>query len=126
MIVACNILMVQDVAVECSVPKGRCLGSQPTEGMQRSKPKISPGELIEAIFTVPERLEEPKLKRHELGANRNRVPYQKPVLKPLEDISTYSTEFPIKVILGSKGILSLLVLSLFSEFRLLYILYEAY
>jgi len=119
--------MVQDVAVECSVPKGRCLGSQSTEGMQRSKPKISPGELIEAIFTVPERLEEePKLKRYELGANRNRVPYQKPVLKPLEDISTYSTEFPIKVILGSKGILSLLVLSLFSEFRLLYILYEAY
>ena len=125
MIVACNILMVQDVAVECSVPKGRCLGSQSTEGMQRSKPKISPGELIEAIFTVPERSEEePKLKRYELGANRNRVPYQKPVLKPLEDISTYSTEFPIKVILGSKGILSLLVLSLFSEFRLLYILYE--
>ncbi|CAD6243322.1 unnamed protein product [Miscanthus lutarioriparius] len=96
--------VIKDVAVECSVPKGRCLGSQSTEGTQRSKPKISPGELIEAIFTVPERLEEePKLKRYELGANRNRVPYQKPVLKPLEDISTYSTEFPIKVILGSKA-----------------------
>lgn len=120
MIMALNILMVQDVALECSLPKGRCLGSQSTEGMQRSKPKISPGEVIEAIFTVPERLEEvPKLKRYELGANRNRVPYQKPVVKPLEDISTYSTDFPIKVIVGSKGMLSILVLSLFSEFRLL-------
>lgn len=127
MIVAHNILMVQDVAVECSVPKGRCLGSQSIVGMQRSKPKISPGEVIEAIFTVPDRLEEePKLKRYELGANRNRVPYQKPVLKPLEDISTYSTEIPVKIIVGSKGILSILVLSLFSEFSLLYILYEAY
>ncbi|KAG0534023.1 hypothetical protein BDA96_04G242900 [Sorghum bicolor] len=95
---------IKDVAVECSVPKGRCLGSQSIVGMQRSKPKISPGEVIEAIFTVPDRLEEePKLKRYELGANRNRVPYQKPVLKPLEDISTYSTEIPVKIIVGSKA-----------------------
>jgi hypothetical protein len=119
MIVNCNILMVQDLAVECSVPKGSCLGSQSIEGMQRSKPKISAEEVIEAIFTVPERLEEePKLKRYGLGANRNRVPHQKPVLKPLEDVPTYSTEFPINIIIGSKGILSILVLSLFSEFRL--------
>ncbi|PUZ76757.1 hypothetical protein GQ55_1G315800 [Panicum hallii var. hallii] len=101
---------IQDVAVECSISKGKCLGSQSThsthssqEGMQRSKPQISPGELIEAIFTVPGRLEEePKLRRYELGANRSRVPDQKPVLKPLEDISTYSTNFPVKVSVGSK------------------------
>ncbi|CAN6226229.1 unnamed protein product [Urochloa humidicola] len=100
---------IQDAAVECSVSKGRCLGSQSThsthssqEGMQRSKPQISPGELIEAIFTVPERLEEPKLRRYELGANRRRVPFQKAVSKPLEDISTYSTDFPMKVVIGSK------------------------
>nr|ACF79967.1 unknown [Zea mays] len=72
--------------------------------MQRSKPKISAEEVIEAIFTVPERLEEePKLKRYGLGANRNRVPHQKPVLKPLEDVPTYSTEFPINIIIGSKA-----------------------
>lgn len=112
--------MVQDVAVESSVPKGRCLGSQSIDGTKKSKPQISPGEVIEAIFTVPGRLEdEPKLKRYELGANRNRVPYQKPVLKPLEDISTYSSDFPIKVIIGSKRIFSILVLSLSSEFMLL-------
>jgi len=71
--------------------------------MQRSKPHISPGELIEAIFTVPARLEEePKLRRYELGANRSRVLDQKPVLKPLEDISTYYTDFPVKVTVGSK------------------------
>ncbi|CAN6238775.1 unnamed protein product [Urochloa humidicola] len=100
---------IKDVAVECSVSKGKCLGSQSTlsthssnKGTQRSKPQISPGELIEAIFTVPGRLEEPKLRRYELGANRSRVPDQKPVLKPLEDISTYSTDFPIKVVVGSK------------------------
>jgi len=87
--------------------------------MQRSKPHISPGELIEAIFTVPARLEEPKLRRYELGANRSRVLDQKPVLKPLEDISTYSTDFPVKVTVGSKGILSILLLSFFSEFRLI-------
>lgn len=95
---------IQDLAVECSVPKGSCLGSQSIEGMQRSKPKISAEEVIEAIFTVPERLEEePKLKRYGLGANRNRVPHQKPVLKPLEDVPTYSTEFPINIIIGSKA-----------------------
>ncbi|TKW40554.1 hypothetical protein SEVIR_1G253200v4 [Setaria viridis] len=101
---------VQDVAAECSVSKGKCLGSQSTpsthssqEGMQRPKQQISPGELIEAIFTVPGRLEEePKLRRYELGANRSRVPDQKPVLKPLEDLSTYSTDFPVKVIVASK------------------------
>jgi hypothetical protein len=87
--------------------------------MQRSKPQISPGELMEAIFTVPRRLEEePKLKRNELGANRRRIPYQKPISKPLEDLSTYSTDFPMKVIVGSKGILSMLMLSLFSKFKL--------
>uniref|UniRef100_K3YS39 DUF1771 domain-containing protein n=1 Tax=Setaria italica TaxID=4555 RepID=K3YS39_SETIT len=103
---------VQDVAAECSVSKGKCLGSQSTpsthssqEGMQRPKQQISPGELIEAIFTVPGRLEEePKLRRYELGANRSRVPDQKPVLKPLEDLSTYSTDFPVKVIVASKAI----------------------
>ena len=158
LIVAYNISIVQDAAVECSIPKGKCLGSQSTlrfylfshllppsplyfhrgagsyfafrncflcsthssqEGMQRSKPHISPGELIEAIFTVPARLEEPKLRRYELGANRSRVLDQKPVLKPLEDISTYSTDFPVKVTVGSKGILSILLLSFFSEFRLI-------
>ncbi|CAN6245275.1 unnamed protein product [Urochloa humidicola] len=98
----------QDVAVECSVSKGKCSESTASArsskiGMQRSKPQISPGELIEAIFTVPGRLEEePKLRRYELGANRSRVPDQKPVLKPLEDFSTYSTDFPIKVVVGSK------------------------
>ncbi|RCV14143.1 hypothetical protein SETIT_2G402300v2 [Setaria italica] len=92
---------IQDVAVECSVSKRSTQSSQ--EGMQRSKPQISPGELIEAIFTVPGRLEEePKLKRNELGTNRRRVSYQKPISKPLEDLSTYSTDFPMKVIVGSK------------------------
>lgn len=88
---------------------------------QRSKPQISPGEFIEAIFTVPARLEEePKLKRNELGANRRRVPYQKPITKPLADISTYSTDFPMKVIVGSKGILS--ILFFFFAFRIQVIL----
>ncbi|RLM79221.1 putative nuclear RNA export factor SDE5 [Panicum miliaceum] len=106
---SCGYDIKKDVAVECSISKGKCLGSQSTlsthssqEGMKRSKPQISPGELIEAIFTVPGRLEEPKLRRYELGANRSRVPDQKPVLKPLEDISTYSTDFPVKVTIGSK------------------------
>ncbi|CAN6219629.1 unnamed protein product [Urochloa humidicola] len=98
---------IQDAAVECSVSKGRMQQLNVLfpreEGMQWSKPQISPGELIEAIFTVPERLEEePKLKRYELGANRRRVPFQKAVSKPLEDISTYSTDFPMKVVIGSK------------------------
>lgn len=154
--------MVQDVAVESSASKGKCLGSQSTlrfylfsyllpsftfhretgiysafhntflcsthssqERVQRSKPQISPGDLIESLFTVPGRLEEePKLRRYELGANRSRVLDQKPVLKPLEDISTDSTDFPAKVIIGSKGILNIVVLSLFSEFRLIYTFYE--
>ncbi|KAJ1280137.1 hypothetical protein BS78_04G208100 [Paspalum vaginatum] len=100
--------VIRDVAVDS---KGACFGSQPTlstcssqEGTKRSKPQITPGELIESIFTVPGRLEEePKLRRYELGANRRRVPFQKPVLKPLEDISTYPTDFHVKVILDSKA-----------------------
>lgn len=76
-----------------------------------SRPQISPGELLEAIFTVPGRLEEePKGKRYDLGANRSRVPDQKPVLKPLEDISSYSTDLPVKIVLSSKGILFLSIL----------------
>nr|CAB3450470.1 unnamed protein product [Digitaria exilis] len=101
---------IQDVAVESSASKGKCLGSQSIlsthssqERVQRSKPQISPGDLIESLFTVPGRLEEePKLRRYELGANRSRVLDQKPVLKPLDDLSTYSTDFPVKVIIGSK------------------------
>ncbi|KAJ1296252.1 hypothetical protein BS78_01G285600 [Paspalum vaginatum] len=100
--------VIRDVAVDSN---GGCLGSQPTlstcssqEGTQRSTPRISPGELLESIFTVPGRLEEePKLRRYELGANRRRVPFQKPVLKPLEDISTYPTDFHVKVILDRKA-----------------------
>jgi hypothetical protein len=81
------------------------------EEKRSSRSQISPGELIEAIFTVPGRLEEePKVKRHELGANRSRVPYQKPVLKPLEDVSSYSIDLPVKIILNNKGII---LLSLF-------------
>nr|CAB3447347.1 unnamed protein product [Digitaria exilis] len=101
---------IQDVAVESSAAKGKCLGSQSTlsthssqERVQRSKLQISPGDLIESLFTVPGRLEEePKLRRYELGANRSRVLDQKPVLKPLDDLSAYSTDFPVKVIIGSK------------------------
>jgi hypothetical protein len=83
------------------------------EEKRSSRSQISPGELIEAIFTVPGRLEEeeePKIKRHELGANRSRVPHQKPVLKPLEDVSSYSIDLPVKIVLNKKGII---VLSLF-------------
>lgn len=55
------------------------------------------------MFTAPERCEEePKGRRYELGANRRRVLDQKPVLKPLEDISPSSTDLPVKIILGSK------------------------
>lgn len=43
-----------------------------------------------------------------MGANRRRVPDQKPVIKPLEDISPPSTDLPVKIILGSKGILFIL------------------
>ncbi|VAH35549.1 unnamed protein product [Triticum turgidum subsp. durum] len=76
---------------------GSCLGSQYT-----SRPQITPGELLESIFTAPERSEEePKVRRYELGANRRRVPDQKPVVKPLEDISPPSTDLPVKIILGS-------------------------
>ncbi|XBI94117.1 hypothetical protein VPH35_030820 [Triticum aestivum] len=66
------------------------------------RPQITPGELLESIFTAPERSEEPKVRRYELGANRRRVPDQKPVVKPLEDISPPSTDLPVKIILGSK------------------------
>lgn len=105
--------VIQDAAVESSFPKGSCLESQfasrngsacsSQEEKHSSRLQISPGELIESIFTVPERSEEePKGRRYELGANRSRVPDQKPVLKPLEDISSYSADIPVKVILGSK------------------------
>ncbi|KAK3154732.1 hypothetical protein QOZ80_2BG0194460 [Eleusine coracana subsp. coracana] len=103
----CNV--IQDVAVKCSSSKGSCLGSQSSfsacssQEKRSSRSQISPGELLEAIFTVPGRLEdEPKGKRYDLGANRSRVPDQKPVFKPLEDISSYSTELPVKIVLSSK------------------------
>ncbi|KAF7017924.1 hypothetical protein CFC21_031278 [Triticum aestivum] len=91
-------IAVQDTAVESSFSTGSCLGSQST-----SRPQITPGELLESIFTAPERSEEePKVRRYELGANRRRVPDQKPVVKPLEDISPPSMDLPVKIILGSK------------------------
>ncbi|KAF8692960.1 hypothetical protein HU200_039322 [Digitaria exilis] len=93
-----------------------CSTHSSQERVQRSKLQISPGDLIESLFTVPGRLEEePKLRRYELGANRSRVLDQKPVLKPLDDLSAYSTDFPVKVIIGSKGILSILVLLFFQN-----------
>ncbi|KAL6634820.1 hypothetical protein ACP70R_027491 [Stipagrostis hirtigluma subsp. patula] len=100
-------VLIKDVAVECSSSKGSCLNSQSACSSQvekhSSRPQISPGELIEAIFTVPGRLEEePKGRRYELGANRRRVLDQKPVLKPLEDLSSYCTDVPVKFVLGSK------------------------
>ncbi|KAI5011437.1 hypothetical protein ZWY2020_013574 [Hordeum vulgare] len=91
-------IAVQDTAVESSFSMGSCLGSQST-----SRSQITPGELLESIFTAPGRSEEePKVRRYELGANRRRVPDQKPVVKPLEDISPPSTDLPVKIILGSK------------------------
>ncbi|XP_006647584.1 putative nuclear RNA export factor SDE5 [Oryza brachyantha] len=104
--------VVQDAAVEYPLSKGSCLESQSTfrngsayslRGERHSSSQISPGELLESIFTVPERSEEePVRKRYELGANRNRVLDQKPVVGPLEDISSYSTSFAGKVTLVSK------------------------
>ncbi|TVU03011.1 hypothetical protein EJB05_20600, partial [Eragrostis curvula] len=101
--------VIQDVPVKGPSSRGSCQDSQSTFSARSSQEKrssraqISPGELLEAIFTVPGRLEEePKVKRYELGANRSRVPDQKPVLKPLEDISSYSTDHSVKIVLGSK------------------------
>uniref|UniRef100_A0A0E0CNZ0 DUF1771 domain-containing protein n=1 Tax=Oryza meridionalis TaxID=40149 RepID=A0A0E0CNZ0_9ORYZ len=72
-------------------------------GKRHSSSQISPGELLESIFTVPERSEEePIVKRYELGANRNRVPDQKPVVEPLEDISSETNCYPVKVILSKE------------------------
>ncbi|KAG8071587.1 hypothetical protein GUJ93_ZPchr0006g46143 [Zizania palustris] len=105
--------VAHDSAVECSSTKGSCIEPQSTsrncsasssQGERHSsRSQISPGELLEAIFTVPERsVEEPIRKRIELGANRSRVLNQKPVIEPLEDISSQSTDFPVKVILVNK------------------------
>ncbi|GJN21684.1 hypothetical protein PR202_gb09186 [Eleusine coracana subsp. coracana] len=110
---SCGYDIKKDVAVKCSSSKGSCLGSQSSfrfcacssQEKRSSRSQISPGELLEAIFTVPGRLEdEPKGKRYDLGANRSRVPDQKPVFKPLEDISSYSTELPVKIVLSSKAV----------------------
>lgn len=85
-------------------------------GKRHSSSQISPGELLESIFTVPERSEEEPIgKRYELGANRNRVPDQKPVVEPLEDISSETNCYPVKVIL-SKGILLHTSASIFFAF----------
>jgi hypothetical protein len=82
------------------------------EDKHNPRQQITPGELLESMFTAPERCEEEsKGRRYELGANRRRVLDQKPVLKPLEDISPSSTDLPVKIILGSKGILFMLGLS---------------
>lgn len=104
--------IAQDAAVECSSTKGSCLESQSTfrngsayslRGKRHSSSQISPGELLESIFTVPERSEEEPIgKRYELGANRNRVPDQKPVVEPLEDISSETNCYPVKVILSKE------------------------
>ncbi|KAL6911885.1 hypothetical protein ACP4OV_000690 [Aristida adscensionis] len=98
--------VIKDVEVECS-SKGSCLDSQSAcssqEEKKSSRSQICAGELIGAIFTVPERLEEePKGRRYELGANRRRVLDQKPVLKPLEDISSFSSDLPVKIVRCSK------------------------
>ncbi|XP_071678897.1 putative nuclear RNA export factor SDE5 isoform X2 [Lolium perenne] len=100
----------EDMAVKSSFSTGSSLGSQSTssahslrEDKHNPRPQITPGELLESMFTAPERCEEePKGRRYELGANRRRVLDQKPVLKPLEDISPSSTDLPVKIILGSK------------------------
>lgn len=102
-------IAVQDMADESSFA-GHGLGSQSTssahslrEDKHNPRPQITPGELLESMFTAPERFEEePKVRRYELGVNRRRVLDQKPVLKPLEDISPSSTDFPVKVTLVSK------------------------
>uniref|UniRef100_A0A0E0K2V1 DUF1771 domain-containing protein n=1 Tax=Oryza punctata TaxID=4537 RepID=A0A0E0K2V1_ORYPU len=101
-----------DAAGQCSSTKGSCLESQSTlrngsayslRGKRHSSSQISPGELLESIFTVPERSEEEPIgKRYELGANRNRVPDQKPVVEPLEDISSDTKPYPVKVILSKE------------------------
>ncbi|XP_010235766.1 putative nuclear RNA export factor SDE5 isoform X1 [Brachypodium distachyon] len=103
-------IVIQDMAVESSFSKGSCLGSQNTpsgyslrEDKHKPRVQISPGELLESMFTVPERSEEePKGRRYELGANRKRVPDRKPVLKPLDDSPSSSTDLPVKIIIGSK------------------------
>lgn len=100
----------EDMAVKSSISTGSSLGPQSTssahslrEDKHNPRPQITPGELLESMFTAPERCEEePKGRRYELGANRRRVLDQKPVLKPLEDISPSSTDLPVKIILGSK------------------------
>uniref|UniRef100_A0ACD5ZHZ6 Uncharacterized protein n=2 Tax=Avena sativa TaxID=4498 RepID=A0ACD5ZHZ6_AVESA len=103
-------IAVQDMSDEFSFSKGSSLGSQSTssahslrEDKHNPRPQITPGELLESMFTAPERSEEePKVRLYDLGANRRRVLDQKPVLKPLEDISSSSTDLPVKIILGSK------------------------
>uniref|UniRef100_A0A0D3F827 DUF1771 domain-containing protein n=1 Tax=Oryza barthii TaxID=65489 RepID=A0A0D3F827_9ORYZ len=109
---SCGYDIKKDAAVECSSTKGSCLESQSTfrngsayslRGKRHSSSQISPGELLESIFTVPERSEEEPIgKRYELGANRNRVPDQKPVVEPLEDISSETNCYPVKVILSKE------------------------
>ncbi|CAM0945076.1 unnamed protein product [Alopecurus aequalis] len=97
---------VQDMAVESSFSKGSCVGSQSTssahslrEDKHNPRPQITPGELLESMFTAPERAEEePKGRRYELVVNRRRFPDQQPVLKALEDISPPSTDLPVKII----------------------------
>ncbi|KAF0904322.1 hypothetical protein E2562_033290 [Oryza meyeriana var. granulata] len=109
---SCGYDIKKNATVERFSSKGSCLESQSTfsngsadslQGKRNSSSQISPGELLESIFTVPERSdEEPIGKRYELGANRNGVPDQKPVVLPLEDISSHSTDFPVKAFLVNK------------------------
>ncbi|XP_038979676.1 putative nuclear RNA export factor SDE5 isoform X2 [Phoenix dactylifera] len=59
-------------------------------------------EVLQSLFNAPERLEEPKPKRLEWGSNRTRVVGQKPVTKPLEDLSLSTKIEDPKVKLDNK------------------------
>lgn len=60
-------------------------------------------EVLQSLFSSPERLEEePKPKRLEWGSNRSRVVGQKPVTKPLEDLSLSTKIEDPKVKLDNK------------------------
>ncbi|XP_073112608.1 putative nuclear RNA export factor SDE5 [Elaeis guineensis] len=66
-------------STQCNIIEPSCLDKK-SSNMSR--------EVLQALFSAPERLEEElKPKRLEWGSNRSRVVGQKPVTKPLEDLS---------------------------------------
>lgn len=59
-------------------------------GMEQKNANL-PKEVLQSLFSVPERSEEPKKTRIGIGLNRTRVVGKKPVKEPLEDLYSSST-----------------------------------